>query len=105
MTEETKYNGWTNHATWAANLWASNDEGAEGYMRELAAQAIEDTHDDDETAEENKHNAACKLSDMLKEYMEENNPLSDACNVYSDLLTSALGDIDYYEWAEALLEE
>ena len=105
MSDDKKYNGWNNYETWCAALWASNDEGSESYMRELAEQAIENTHDDDESDEENKHIAACELADMLKAYMEENKPITDACNVYLDLLTSAIGEIDYYEWAENILSD
>lgn len=39
MTDtDTRYNGWTNRATWAVNLWLTNDEKmlsrAEGYARD-----------------------------------------------------------------------
>ena len=41
---DTKYNGWTNKATWATNLWLSNDEFLyKNLNREIRRVATEDT--------------------------------------------------------------
>lgn len=44
MTDTTRYNGWTNRATWLVNLWLTNDEGDYNWLREMALEA-EDAED------------------------------------------------------------
>jgi hypothetical protein len=90
--ESTKYNGWTNYETWAANLWIDNEEGTHDMYLEVATDYIE-RHGDDATYE---------LSEYLKSEMEENTPTT--CGVYADLLNAAISEINFYEIAEHLID-
>ena len=87
MTE--KYNNWVNQPTWAVNLWLGNEENTYRYFQDLAK---ENTEPGD-------------LAKLIKEYVEENNPLSNESSLYSDILTSALSSVDWFEIAQAMLEE
>jgi len=82
------YNGWKNYETWAVKLWMDNEEDSYHYWRERA--------------EETKDNYS--LSEELKDWMEENFPITTN-NIYSDLLSAAISEIDWYEISEALLDE
>jgi hypothetical protein len=82
-----KYNGWSNYETWVVALWLDNEEGSYNYWNEVAEGL--DVYD---------------LSKRLEEEFEEFNPV-EATGVYSDLLTHALGRVDWYEIAEHLKEE
>lgn len=92
MCNET-YNGWTNHATWAANLW-------------LDGLTLEELINPDDYSDESDDRLMLfYLADAIKEYVQEFNPLADEANLYSDLLNSAISSIDYRRIAEGYLED
>jgi hypothetical protein len=113
MTTETGYNGWKNYETWVIALWLDNEHHTYNLMRELATEAINEVliegNDfvfDGENQKELIQKASFKLSDTIKNYIEENNPLAETeASVYGDLLKSAIAQADFTEIAEHYLEE
>ena len=97
MSEDKRYNGWTNYETWCWKLWMDNEQGSFELWAENAEQCWKDSDSD-------LDDAAKQLADMLKEDAEENNPLPDN-GPYCDLMSAALGEIDWYEIAESLLDD
>jgi hypothetical protein len=75
---DKKYNGWKNYETWVTALWIDNDYGSYQYRCELVEQ-IKEEHKDDEEEQEN-----C-LASSLKDWIEEQNPLSGNADVFVDL--------------------
>lgn len=100
--DNKRYNGWTNYETWVTKLWLDNSEADQEIQRELAKQAIATPKADVWTREEtNKYT----LADLLKDHIEDTNPLRGDANLYSDLMSAALQEIDWAEIAEAILED
>ena len=85
------YNGWTNYETWNVKLWMDNDEGSYQYWRDTAHGIA------------GAHNEEAQLADQLKSEHEEAMP--ELNGTYSDLLRAALGEVNWYEIAENMLEE
>lgn len=103
MVDET-YNGWTNYETWAVALWMDNDQGSYLYWRERAEGCFDDT-DEDDGLDVRRPAAISALSDVIRDEHEDASPLGEQANVYSDLLTTALGEVDWYEIAAHLIDE
>ena len=92
-----KYNGWNNYETWAVSLWQDNEQYSYYAVRDLARDSMREYGPEDSKYE---------LSKILKENMEENNPLNEMeANVYSDLLSAAISSVDFYEIAGHLIDE
>jgi hypothetical protein len=89
MVIEKEYNGYTNYETWLVSLWIDNDE----CTCDLIHNIIRHSKDVYEASEE------------LKEYVEENNPLADTANLFTDLLNSALSEVDYADIIRSHTEE
>ena len=100
---DTRYNGWKNYETWNVKLWIDNEQGSQNYWDERATEIYKESKKSEYLTK--KEEARRTLSDELKDYFEENNPLSDQASTYSDLLGSALDNVDWREIAENLLEE
>lgn len=95
MSNDTKtYNGWTNYETWCVNLWLSNDEGSYHYWRQEAGRHWKEDRED----------ARGNFAWQLKNELEEASPLKEA-SLFSDLLNTALSEVDWYEVADAFLED
>jgi hypothetical protein len=75
----TSYNGWPSYETWLVHLWLTNDPGTDALCRALVAQAW----------------TPAEAADVLKQYVEESSPLIGQANLYVDLLTVALGHVDF----------
>lgn len=87
----TKYNGWTNYETWAVKLWMDNDEGEYNYWKEYAIDK-----------------GRADLASVLKEYHEDQASEMFCLatgTLYHDLMTAALGSVNWYEIADTFLEE
>lgn len=84
--EET-YNGWTNKATWLVKLWIDNDQSEQ-----------------ESWLEEAKTVNVYQLADKLKDFYEEENPVSGS-SVWSDLMSWALAMVNWDEIAKALVED
>ena len=82
QTLTTEYNGWTNRETWVVNLWLTNGEC---YYHEL--RSIVKNFDSNEQAEE------------LKQYVHWIIDVDDS-SMTSDLLSTSLGRVNWYEIAE-----
>jgi hypothetical protein len=102
MATDTSYNGWTNYETWCVNLWLSNDQGSYEYVNEMAREAHADATGDEVMTR--KEYAALQLADALKNLHEESMP-EIPTGVYSDLLTSALGSVNWYEIAKSWIDD
>ena len=83
QTLTAEYNGWTNRETWVVNLWFTNDEC---YYEEL--RSIIKNFDSNEQAEEIEQYAHWIID-------------VDESSMTSDLLSTSLGRVNWYEIAEA----
>lgn len=92
------YQGYENYATWAVNLWLSNDEGDYHFWSERAAEHLEQTEGDADQATVN-------LGDEIKEAINDSAPLSDRASLYNDLLGNALDSVDWWAVADSFMEE
>lgn len=88
------YNGWSNYETWCANLWIDNEQGSQEYWREQSQAALE-------SADWDIDEAVSTLAEQLKSEHEESMP--ELTGVFSDLLTAALGSVDWREIARSML--
>lgn len=88
------YNGWANYETWCVHLWLTNEEGSYRYWREEAGRH----------RKENGEDASGTLAEQLKCELEEASPIEEA-SLFSDLLNAALGEVDWFEVADAFLED
>ena len=84
---EKGYQGWKNYETWAVKLWMDNDEGLYNMQREWAKECKDEY----------------ELADRIKEFVEESKP--EVEGLYSDLLQSAIDDVDYDEIAKTIKQE
>jgi hypothetical protein len=93
MTQENTetYNGWKNYPTWAVNLWLSNDEGL--YAGTLAR------------VEASKGEGRHEVADTLKAWVTLDLTPDLGATFAADLLGYALDCVDWYEIAEAWLED
>lgn len=103
MSEEKGYNGWSNYATWLVNLHLSNDAGTYEYVNELAQNSIDNAEADRYSTK--KEDATQALADSIKNMIDEGNPLADKTSLYSDMLQAIIDEADYYEIAEAWLND
>jgi hypothetical protein len=90
----SEYNGYTNYETWCVSLWIDNDQGSHQYWNERAREEWEE-------AGEDSRDARSALASALEDYHAEDKP--GTAGVYSDLLTRALGVVDWYEIADNIL--
>ena len=100
-TRDTKYNGWTNYRTWVTKLWLDNTESDQELQREWLKIAQDTPKNDVWTKEET---IRFTLADIIKDYLEEANPVTDA-SLWSDLMRSAIQDVNFQEIADAIIED
>ena len=89
----TKYNGWTNYETWLCNLWFDNFDFTE----------MLDIFDGCEDKGDILRIIKNYIKDYVEEYVEESR--GNASGFVDDLISSALGEIDYYDIAEHYVDE
>lgn len=90
------HEGWANFPTWCVNLWISNDEPAYRLWSRMAILALEQPS-------RPKHKIA-RLADALRDEITEAAPRVLGPSMYADMLTWALGQVEWREIAESLLE-
>jgi hypothetical protein len=103
MAQIQKYNGWTNYETWCVALWIDNSEGSQRHWREEARECL--ARDLDETGD-----CVSELSERLKsEFHDAVHDLLEgaraSASVFADLLGASLGEVDWYEIAESIINE
>lgn len=82
------YNGWKNYETWNAALWIDNEPDSYEERRDMARRA----------------RSVMDLAESLKSWVEDMAPDLGA-SMFSDLLTAALGKVDWREIAAHWYEE
>lgn len=92
---KSEYQGWKNYPTWAIALWMDNDRASYDQARGMARAALE---------AKSEREAQLRLADHLKGWWTDQEPDLGA-NVWSDLLTSALDEVNWDEIAKNLIEE
>ena len=80
----TTYNGWSNRETWVVSLWLTNEEC---YYRELCS-IIKNFDTTDEQAEE------------IEQYVRFIADSCDRIGIAGDLLSTSLGQVNWYEIVE-----
>ncbi len=81
--------GWKEYVTWFVKLWINNDGACYRHQGQLA---VLHPHRDD-------------LAKALKAWITGGNPLPESNSIYSDMLGSALDNVDWDEIAEHVLED
>ena len=105
MAEQpSTYSGWKNYPTWCVNLWLSNDEGLYNETRERARAELDDT-DEDAPQADRIEDARGAFSRNLKEWVCDELAPDLGASFAADLLGYALGEVDWYELAEAWLTD
>ena len=82
------YNGWSNYETWNVKLWLDNEQGSSEEMRDLARRARSESD----------------LAKQIEAYVDEFKPDLGA-SLFSDLLNTALGEVNWDEIAASYYEE
>jgi hypothetical protein len=88
---DNTYNSWSNYETWNCALWLDNDGGSYSHWSARAQKL----YDDNDGIEDD---ATYDLAIELENEIVDNAP--EVSGMYSDLLSAALREIDFYEIAE-----
>ena len=106
MTDDKRYNGWTNYETWLVNLWMDNSEGDQSYWAEQAHDAWNNSEPGRYDWQTREAQATRALADSLKDWHEEmaSEQVGNA-SVFSDLIGAALGNVNWQEIAEHLISD
>ena len=107
MSNEKKYNGWTNYETWNVALWLGNDAGSEEYWNERAQEAYDQASAEKTWTRE--ENAAIWLRHILKGEIEDSaqdmlEAANQSASMFADLLNGALSEVNWHEIAEHYIE-
>ncbi len=89
MSEEKRYNGWTNYETWLVNLWFDNDQGTYEMIRDFAIEEAESIR---------------QIENYIENMIEESSPTLEN-GLYCDLMTAAISEVNFYEIAEHVWED
>ncbi len=89
QNDDTRYNGWANYQTWLVSLWLSNDVCTYQSIREVVEGA----------------NDAYGVSEAIKTFVEDLNPVGDQASLFADLMSASLRQVDWVQVAESFLEE
>lgn len=92
------YNGWSNYPTWAVNLWLANDEGLSNATRTLVSETLDEVGDEHDRARGS-------VADALKRWVRDDLAPDLGATFAADLLGYALDEVDWYELAQAWLED
>ncbi len=95
MTDKT-YNGWTNYETWNCALWIDNDQGSHEYLTEQARDILGRN-------DWGKDEARADLADAIESFVDEQRP--DVSGMFADLLSAAIGAIEWRELADHYLSD
>lgn len=90
-----EYNGYTNYVTWLVFTMLDNEESTQKMLYYWTLEILDNTLGD-------KEQSADLLAEWLEDYVEDNRPMMSY--FYNDLLEVAIGEIDYKDIAEALIE-
>jgi hypothetical protein len=106
MSDNNKYNGWTNYETWATALWIDNDRGASEYWRERAEAASDKEPFNQAEYDSKDHwcDAAVSLGDAMREEFLEAMP-DLGPSLWADLLNASMCEVNWIEIAHSLLED
>ena len=102
----TTYQGWENYATWCVDLWLRNDSGSYHYWRDRTRSTVRGAWSMDNVINglwTESEAARISLAEQLKEATHDESPLQEA-SVYTDLLGSALDDVNWSEIAASFIE-
>lgn len=105
MAKKEPYNGWEGgYETWLCSLWLDNDQGLYNYWRERTREVC-DTAEAEYEFLTDKQQAVSDLAEELKDWVEDNSPLADTANLYADLLSGAISEINFHEIAEHWVDD
>lgn len=107
MTTERQFNGWSNYETWCVNVWLENNAAIYAYWREQARDCNQGAPDSRLVWDENysyRDAATLMLAERLEQIITGSVPPRQS-DVYADLLTAALGEVDWHEIARSLLAD
>ena len=94
--QKLDYNGWTNYETWNYKLWLDNDEKSYNSIQSLVNSVIETEREKDQVF---------KMSELLKMECLDKEPNLKKPSFYSDVLSASLKEVNFYEIAEASIED
>lgn len=90
-----EYNGWTNYETWLVKLWMDNDQGSYEYWREQSR-----------SVSPNLAGRVSNLANQLKAEHEDYAAEKIGDNGWlCDLVGAALGEVNWHEIAESLIDD
>lgn len=101
MADDKRYNGWKNYETWLVGLWLDNDAGSYSQWDERAREIYSESEATQYSSRRDV--ASSDLAKEIQDEVEEANPLPSS-GLYTDLLTGALSEVDWYEVAEHYLD-
>lgn len=104
---EKEYNGFRNYETWAAALWLGNEYNSYHYWRTQAGECWEEAEKSTRVRSDDFTQAAQSavlLAERLSTAIGDAQPLRRP-SLYTDLLLTAIAEIDWYGLAEHLLAD
>lgn len=105
--EATKYNGWTNYETWCVHLWLENEEYTYRYWRREGKRHLREAVTCANVQRGHmsvRESAISGLARQLNKEIHYAAPIDEA-SLFSDLLTTALSEVDWFEVAKAFIDE
>lgn len=90
-----EYNGWPNYETWNVALWITNDQGSYRTALDVIRRAFSDAELAKIIDPDAPVSADVDAADALQELVFDFNPIGDHASTYSDLLTHALGRVNW----------